>query len=182
MLRITIPGAEHFNEETQEFLTVGDEVVELEHSLVSLSKWEEKFEIPFLGPEEKTQEQTAAYIRMMPLDGEMSDLTYSKLTQSNIKEISEYIKKKMTATTFTEHARGNGPRSSEVITAELIYYWMTALQIPFECQHWHLQKLLTLIQVCMLKNQPAKKMPRKDAMAQQRSLNAARRARTGSNG
>lgn len=182
MLKITVLGTEHFNEETNEFFTVGDEVLELEHSLVSLSKWEEKYEVPFLGDQTKTPEQTLDYIRIMTQGEERPEEFYKRLTQANVKEISEYIDRKMTATWFAETTRPKGPRASEVITAELIYYWMTALQIPFECQHWHLKKLLTLIQVCMLKNQPAKKMPKREAMSQQAALNAARKAQFGTNG
>jgi len=183
MLRITILGKEHYDESKNEFVTLGDEVLELEHSLVSLSKWESEFEIPFLSEEhKKTPEQTMSYIRYMTLGEERPDELYDRMSAENVAEISAYIDRKMTATWFTENPKARGPRSTEIVTAELIYYWMVALQIPFECQHWHLKKLLTLIQVCSLKNQPAKKMSKRDAMSQQRSLNAARKARMGTNG
>lgn len=186
MLEITIPGKEHFDEKTNRFLTVDDVTLELEHSLVSLSKWEEMFEIPFLsdgsGKDERTPEQTFAYIKLMTLTPGVPDEVYGRLTQENVKQISEYIDRKMTATWFTERPNSRGPRSSEIITAELIYYWMTALQIPYDRETWHLKKLLTLIQVAMLKNQPAKKMNPKEAMQQQRALNAQRQAQHGTTG
>lgn len=182
MLRITILGDEHFDEEKNEFFTVGDEVLELEHSLVSLSKWEEEYEIPFLGKSEKTPEQTLGYIRHMDLQPGRPQEFYTKLSQENMKTIGAYIDRKMTATWFTEQNSNGGPKSQEVITAELIYYWMSALQIPFSCETWHLKKLFTLIQVSMLKNQPAKKMPRKEAMSKQASLNALRKSQHGTSG
>lgn len=183
MLRITVLGQDHFDETTSSFVTIGDEVLELEHSLVSLSKWESEFGIPFLAEEpKKTPEQTMAYIKFMTIGEERPDEFYDRLTAENVKQISEYMDRKMTATWFADSPKGRGPKQAEVVTAELIYYWMVALQIDFECQHWHLKRLLTLIQVCSLKNQPPKKMSRREAMSQQRSLNAARKSQMGTSG
>lgn len=182
MLTVIVPGKDHFNDATQKFVTIGDEVLELEHSLASISKWESEHEIPFLGEDDKTSDQMMSYIRHMTLGPERPKELYDRLTQKNVDAIGTYIDRKMTATWFTDNPNVKGPRASEVVTAELIYYWMVSLQIPFECQHWHLKRLLTLIQVCNLKNQPAKKMPRKEAMSKQRALNQARQAKHNTSG
>ena len=172
MLQITIPGTEMFNEETNEFFTTKDTVLQLEHSLVSLSKWEAKWKIPFLGKDSKTIEQTIDYIQCMTLNKNVDPNVYLCLTSDNAREISEYIKAPMTATTFSNIQPGGG---REIITSELIYYWMIAFQIHFECQKWHINRLLTLIQVCNIKNQPNKKLNRQQLNDRNRALNAARK-------
>lgn len=180
MLEIIIPLSEGFNEATSEFVASESLTLRLEHSLVSVSKWESKWEKPFLGQENKTEEQTLDYIRMMILGEEPDEKSFSCLTSDNIKAIDAYINSKQTATWFRE--RQQPVRPQEVITAELIYYWMIALDIPFECQSWHLNRLLTLIRICNIKNAPKEKMRRGDAAAQRRALNEQRRRETGSNG
>jgi hypothetical protein len=180
MLRILITLQEVFREETSEFVPQDVFPVDLEHSLVSLSKWESKWEIPFLKEEKKTDEQVSDYIQMMIIGEIPPGEILARLSAENIRQINDYIAAKMTATWFTER---QAPRQNrDIITAELIYYWMISLNIPFECQHWHLNRLLTLIRVCNIKNAPAKKMTKSEAMAQQRVLNAQRRNRTGSRG
>jgi len=179
MLTITIPDSELFNEATQEFLVVKGQTITLEHSLVSVSKWESKWKKPFLGREEKTEEEIIDYIRCMTITQNVNPIVYSGLTNENFKDIMAYIDDKMTATTFKDNQQRH---SREIITAEIIYYWMVELGIPFECQKWHLNRLLTLVNVCSIKQAPAKKMSRKDAMAQQSQLNAARRAKFKSRG
>jgi hypothetical protein len=179
MLRITIPLTEGYNEETQEFdITEGFEL-KMEHSLASLSKWECKWEKPFLGNDQKTDEQVRDYIRMMILGEIPPEETLSKLSSQNITEIDTYIEAKMTATWFNEPKK---PPTREVITAEIIYYWMTALNIPFECENWHLTRLLTLIKVCNFKNAPTDKMSPAARAQSQRDLNAQRRAELGTKG
>jgi hypothetical protein len=180
MLRIVLQLSEGFNEETSEFVTSESLTLDLEHSLVSMSKWESKWEIPFLGSEEKTTEQTLDYIRSMILGEIPPEETFSRLSAKNVGEVNDYINAKMTATWFNE--RQPPRKSSEVVTSELIYYWMISLGIPFECQYWHLNRLLTLIRVCNLKNSTKKKMSRAEVAAQQRDLNMIRRAQTGSSG
>lgn len=168
-----------FDESTETFVKQGGTEVELEHSLVSLSKWESKFEKPFLGKAEKTSAELLAYIEEMVL-GKVPEGFLSKLSEDNIIGINEYIEAKMTATWFRE-APG-APQSREVITSELIYYWMIAFEIPWEAQYWHLNRLFTLIRVCNLKQAKPKKMGRAEAAARQRELNAQRKAQLGTKG
>ena len=174
MLRIVIPAVEGFDDEKQEFTTIEKEqVLELEHSLISLSKWESKWCKVFLSKEEKTTEQTIDYIKCMTVTPRVDPSVYDRLTTENIKQIQDYIAAPMTATYFAKDAGGKTNR--EQVTSELIYYWMIAMQIPFECEKWHLNRLLTLIRVCNIKNQPPKKMSKQEIMAQNAALNAKRR-------
>lgn len=174
MLTIYIPGGEKFNQNTNEFYSVKGTSITLEHSLVSLSKWESKWCKPFLSSE-KTFDEIKDYIKCMTITQNVNDYVYDFLTDENYKQIKDYIDAPMTATWFKETKRG--PASSEVVTSELIYYWMIASDIPFECQKWHLNKLITLIKVCSLKNTPSKKMSKNEILSQNRALNAARRHR-----
>lgn len=182
MLTIEIPATEYFNSEKNEFITAEGKSLSLEHSLVSISKWESKWHKPFFGTEQKTPEQVLDYIRCMTLTKNVDPALYNRLTPENIKEIEAYIDDPMTATTFTDNKPGRPTRSKKVITAEIIYYWMVALNIPFECQKWHLNRLLTLIRVVDIKNQPSKKMNKKDLYDRNRQLNAARRRSMGTSG
>lgn len=172
MLRITIPATEQWDERKQEFISTKECSLQLEHSLVSLSKWESKWHKPFLGKDEKSEEEIIDYVRCMTITQNVDPNIYYALNGQNVRAIKDYIDDPMTATTFREVG---GKSNNEIITAELIYYWMVALQIPFECQKWHLNKLLTLIRVCNIKNQPDKKMDPKQVMKQNAALNAARR-------
>jgi len=181
MLKITVPESEMYNEETNEFFYVKETVLCLEHSLVSISKWESKWKKPFLGSETKTAEEVLDYIKCMTITQNVPDIVYQCLTKENKDEIGAYIQDEHTATWFNEQGQ---KRTSEVVTSELIYYWMTAFNIPFECQKWHLNRLLTLVKICSIKNDPkaSKKMSRQAVMRQNAALNKARRARTGSRG
>lgn len=185
MLKLVIPESEYFDEEKQEFITIKPTVLQLEHSLVSLSKWESKWHKPFLSDKNLTFEETVDYIRCMTITQNVDSNVYYGLTDSNIKEVMSYIEDPMTATTFTEDAfKGSESkmRKKEIVTSELIYYWMIALNIPMECQKWHLSRLITLVRVCEIKNQPPKKMSKSEIMSRNRALNTARKARLGSRG
>lgn len=171
MLTITIPGIEAWDERTERFVNTQPFTLVLQHSLVSLSKWEARYKKPFLSNEKKTADETYGYIQAMsesPVDVD----TIRLLSEDVIQEINDYIENSQTATWFTE--RPGARRSREVITNEIIYDWMDSLQIPWEAQHWHLNRLFTLIKVASEKNQPKKKMGRAEQLAQQRRLNAER--------
>lgn len=175
MLDITIPATEAWDEANQEFVYTKEQTLRLEHSLVSLSKWESKWCKPFLTKKEKSSEETLDYIKCMTLTKNVDPNVYNCLTNFNISQINEYIDAPMTATYFLEDRESKGKLNREQITAELIYYWMIALNIPFECQKWHLNRLLTLIRVCNIKSQPPKKRSRNEIMRQNAALNAARK-------
>ena len=180
MLTITIRGKDLWNEITEQFVPVVLGTVELEHSLAALSKWESEFEKPFLGHDEKTTEETFGYIRCMCMDPNVDVTLFDNLSEQNMVDINKYIESKMTATWFKNLP--NQARSREIITAEIIYYWMITLNIPLETEHWHLNKLFTLIKVTNEKNAPAKKMPRANAAQQQRDLNRMRQQQHGTSG
>ena len=184
MLEITIPGQEIWREDIEEFSTLPEVTIKLEHSLVSLSKWEAKYKKPFLGKSDHTALEMVDYIKFMTITQNVPEEAYFRITQDIMNEIKNYIDDPMTATTFSkqQEAQMRSRGTGEKITSELIYYWMIALQIPFECQKWHLNRLLTLIQVCNLKNTPPKKMSRNDILSQNRALNKARRAAHGTKG
>lgn len=174
MLWLKIPlTQEGWDEEKQEFVESTYKVLQLEHSLVSISKWESKWGKAFLSKGEKSIEETLDYIKCMTITQSVDPDVYNHLTMENIRQVNEYIEAPMTATTF--HERPNSSRSREVVTSELIYYWMIALNIPVEFQKWHLNRLLTLIRVCNIKNTPPKKMSRREIMSRNAALNASRR-------
>lgn len=179
MLTITIPARELFDEKTNTFISTKEQTLVLEHSLVSLSKWESKWHKPFLTKEEKTLEETIDYIKCMTITQNVDPTVYNFLSHSNINQINNYIKDSMTATTFNNEQQG-GPK--EIITSELIYYWMIAHNIYKECEKWHLNRLLTLVRVCNVKNAPPKKMSKRDVASRYASLNAARRNKLNSKG
>ena len=174
MLTITIPGTELWDEQSERFITVREETVTLEHSLVSISKWEAKWHKAFLGKQKKTEEETRDYVRCMSVYDDVSPNILIGLTDENISQINAYIEDSMTATYISDIHNKSGA-NRDTVTSELIYYWMIALNIPFECQYWHLNRLMTLINVCSIKNQPAKKMGRNELMRRNTALNAARR-------
>ena len=173
MLQITIPSTELWDERKEEFVYVKEKTLQLEHSLVSLSKWESKWNKSFLSSSDKTNEEIIDYIRCMTITQNVDPEVYTRLKNNVIKQIYDYINAPMTATVISDTKRGGSSR--EVITSELIYYWMIALNIPFECQKWHLNRLLTLIRVCEIKNTPLKSMNRREIMNRNAALNAARR-------
>lgn len=181
MLRIAVPMTpEKWDEEKEEFVSAKYQILQLEHSLLSLSKWESKWCKPFLSTDAKTDEETMDYIKHMTLNPTIDPSVYGNLTSENIEDINKYIYAPMTATTFVDDKTSK--RNQEIITAELIYYWMIALNIPFECQKWHLNRLLTLVRVCNIKNTPPKKMNKRATASRYAQLNAARRKQFNSKG
>ena len=180
MLRVTIPAMELWDESKEEFINTKEQTLQLEHSLVSLSKWESKWQKPFLSKDIKTEEETLDYIRCMTITQNVDPMVYKIIPNNVRKEIKEYIDAPMTATWFAEDKNGKG--SSEQVTSELVYYWMIAQNIPFECEKWHLNRLLTLIKVCDIKNKPPKKMSKKAIMSRNAALNAARRKQLNTKG
>ena len=186
MLEITVPSrerSEYWDESKEEFIylpAVKEQKLQLEHSLVSVSKWEQKWHKAFHGRQEKSDEETLDYIKCMTVARNVDPETYLRLTSENMKQISDYIEDPMTATTFSEAE--NKRFSRETITAELIYYWMIAAGIPFECEKWHLNRLIALIRVCNIKNTPPKKMSKREIMNRNAALNASRRRKLGTKG
>lgn len=179
MLTIVVPEREYFDDNKNEFVHTKEVTLQLEHSLVSLSKWEAKWNKPFLSTNDKTDEEILDYIRCMTVTQNVDKSVYYRLSKENIEKINNYINLPMTATTFSDK---NTSRNKETITAEIVYYWMIALNIPFECQKWHLNRLLTLVKVCSIKNTPPKKMSRNEIFNRNRALNASRRKALGTKG
>lgn len=180
MLQIMVPASEKYDESRGEFIYNNAVTLKLEHSLLSISKWEARWNVPFLDNRQKSNEEMIDYIRCMTLNSKVSPEVYYGLTAENYNDISKYINSSMTATTF--HEQHGGKSSSEIITSELIYYWMVTYNIPFECEKWHLQRLLTLIRICNIKNEPNKRMNKRSILEQNRAINAARRSRMHSRG
>lgn len=180
MLRLTLPAVEMWDEQKQEFIYAKEQTLQLEHSLVSLSKWESKWHKPFLHTPSMSYEETLDYVRCMTLTQNVLPETYSRITESHIEQIREYIGNPMTATTFKEE-RGS-KRNRDIITAEIIYYWMVAMQIPSDYQKWHLNRLLTLIRVCSIKNSKPKKQNTRETISQYAALNEANKKRFNTKG
>lgn len=179
-LTISVLGKDFFDPKTNRFITVKPQKLVLEHSLLSISKWEMKWHKPYLTKEPKSEEENFDYIRCMCITKPSDPNVFLALTRENIQDIAVYIADPMTATTF--HNRDQKP-SREIITNELIYFWMANFSIPFDpCQKWHLNRLMTLIEVASIKNQPPKKMSQRDILNQNASLNAIRRAKYGTKG
>lgn len=174
MLTIIVPGVELFDEKSNEFMLSVDFTLELEHSLVSLSKWESTFEKPFLATGNRSDSEILGYIKAMTVTPDVPADVYSRLSQENLEAVNSYINARMTATWFSDDKIKSPNR--EIITSELIYYWMLHFNIPMECEHWHLNRLFTLIRVCSEKNAPPKKMSRAEIAARNRELNAQRKA------
>lgn len=180
MLELHVGGTEFFNEDTCEFIPSKETVLKLEHSLISVSKWESKWHKPFLGNTEMTQEELFDYIRCMTITQSPDPTVYDRLTVDDVSKIRDYMADTMTATWFND--RGMPKSRQKAVTSELIYYWMIALQIPVEFERWHLNRLLTLIRVCNIENSPKKKMRTNEIMRQNASLNEQRKRAMGTRG
>lgn len=179
MIEIVIPDMELYDETKNEFITTKGQSLILEHSLVSVSKWESKWHKPFLTNNPKTIDESIDYIKCMTITQNVKPKIYSMINEGNILEIKKYIDDDMTATTFNVSSK---TKNNEIITSELIYYWMVSFNIPFECQKWHLNRLLTLLNVCKLKNEPPKKMSRSEIISRNSAINEARKKALNSKG
>ena len=175
-LTITVQERDLFDPKTNLFISVKPQKIVLEHSLLSISKWESKWHKAYLSQEPKTEEESIDYIRTMCIyPKEVDDNVFLAFTPDDVKRISYYIADPMTATTFNHQDKRP---SREIITNELVYFWMANFRIPFDpCERWHFNRLMTLIEVASTKNQPPKKMSMRDIMSQNTALNAQRRAK-----
>ncbi len=173
MITVKVPEIELYDSSSGTFINYPSVVLRMEHSLLSISKWESKWKKPFINKVDKTDAETYDYIKCMVIGDEIDDLIIRNIPASEIARITNYISDPMTATTINNTDKSKPNR--EIITSELIYYWMIALNIPFECQHWNLNRLMTLISICNIKNSPPKKQSKKDLMSRNAALNAARK-------
>ena len=181
MLQIKVPVTpERYDEKNNLFYEPEYKTLKLEHSLVSISKWESKWHKSFLHTVDKTDEEVLDYIKCMTLSQNIDQDIYNHLTYNNIKDINSYINNPMTATILPEDKSGR--RNRQIVTSELIYYWMIAYNIPVEFQKWHLERLMTLIRVCAIHNEPPKKRSKSELMSRHAALNAARRRQLNSKG
>ena len=171
MLELELPGEEWFNDETQEFQYGKPTVLRLEHSLVSIAKWEAIWKKPFLSNKNKTVEETVDYIRCMTISQNVNPDVYTRLSNRELEIIKNYIQEERTATTFAQTEK----HSRRIVTSELIYFWMSQYNIPIECQKWHFSRLMALIRIANAENTPKKSMSKQAILSQNRSLNAARR-------
>lgn len=181
MLKITIPSNEYWDEVKEEFIKTKEQTLQLEHSLVSISKWEAKYNKEFLSKEAKTKDEVLYYVQCMTLTQNVDPSVYNRLTRQNFTDINNYIDAPMTASSVREEKYFNGV-NRERVTSELIYYWMIVLGIPFECQKWHLNRLLMLIRICNAKNKPRKKSGMRDLYKQHNDINAANKKRFNTRG
>lgn len=186
MLKITIPSTEIWDDVRQEFAQTKEQSLTLEHSLVSISKWESKWHKPYLGDEQKTRDEIIDYVRCMTITSNVNPDVYNYLTVKNLQDIADYIDNSMTATKFSgPNSKQSGrmvKRKEQFITSELIYYWMISAGVPMECEKWHINRLLTLIRICNIKNSPPKKRSKSDVLRMQAELNASRRKALNSKG
>lgn len=174
MLELPIKGREMFDEDTFEFKQFKDTTLKLEHSLVSVSKWEEEYKKPFLTEQSKTRDETLFYIKCMTINNNVDKEIYNLITDEDILKVNDYIAEQRTATWFNDSGNEHDI-SGEQTTSELIYYWMLVYKIPQEYQKWHLSRLMTLIKICNIKNSPSKKMSENETLQMYKELNKQRR-------
>ena len=182
MLQIDVPSKEFYDEKTETFVQTKATTLILEHSLLSISKWEAKYHKPFLSykkDDKRTSSEILDYIKCMTLNKNVPEEVYMALSSKNMIEINDYINDPMTATTVSQSPTSSG--GIKIVTSEVIYYWMITFNIPFECEKWHINRLMMLIKVCNANNNP-KKMSRNELLARNRHLNAARRKALGTKG
>lgn len=180
MKEIFIPRQSLWNKQTEKFIEIEAQTIKLEHSLRSIRLWESKWKKSYIFTKEKTVEEAFDYIKHMTLN-RVNPNVYYALTEEDVLSIKKYIEDPMTATTIDNIQKKQS--SNEIVTAELIYYWMIAQNIPWQFENWHINQLMTLIEVCALKNDPnPKKMSRNEIFARNKALNAQRKAALKSRG
>ena len=173
MLTLLVPESELFDERTNEFIQIKEQTIVLEHSLVSIAKWESKWKKSYLSSKNKTFEETLDYIRCMTITKNVNPLIYKSLKKESFDAIQAYINDPMTATYFYD--KDDRPSGPNIVTAEVVYYWMISLGIPMECQKWHFNRLIALIRVCNIKSNAGKKMSRSEIVSRNRALNEERK-------
>jgi len=173
MLTIIVPSSELYDEKNNEFIQIKEQTIVLEHSLVSIAKWESKWKKSFLSTQEKTVNEWVDYIRCMTITKNVNPLVYKTINNSASEAIKRYMNDPMTATYFSDNGSKNAGRS--IVTAEVVYYWMISLGIPFECQKWHFNRLMALIRVCDIKNNSGKKMSQREILTRNQALNEERK-------
>jgi hypothetical protein len=179
VLTITIPEVELYDEVNNEFISIKEQKIQLEHSLISISKWEAKWKIPFLDSRQRSNESMIDYVRCMTVTPNVHPAAYNYIPKGEFDKVGNYIKDTMSATTLPEY---RGKPNREIMTSELLYYYVIANGIPIECQKWHLNRLMTLIRIFDVKNTKGKKMPLKEVYQNNTALNEARRAMYNSKG
>lgn len=184
MLQVIVHSSEHYDEANNEFIEIKEQTLQLEHSLISISKWESIWNTSFLNHDNFTNEEFISYVKCMNISKAVDDKVYRSLNSKNIKQIRDYMNASMTATWFSNEGPDNVKKGKnrEIITSEIIYYLMITYQIPFECQKWHINRLLTLIKVCSVKSQDSKKMGKRETMKKNAALNSARRSKYNTKG
>lgn len=178
MYPLTLPDFEAYNSETNEFVSIKGKTYKLEHSLISISKWESKWHRPFLSPTDgpRTPAETLDYVRCMCINDEIPESVLPYISRDEMDKIMKYINDPMTATTFSKRRKQRAARnSSTFVTSEVLYWQMSMFSIPYKCEQWHLNRLLTLLRVCEEKGQTPQKMSERDILRQYASANAARR-------
>lgn len=180
MLRIIVPENELFDQRTSEFIQIKQQTLVMEHSLVSISKWESKWKKSYLSNDKRTREEDLDYMRCMTITQNVNPLVYRCFTPELFERVNDYINDPMTATTINDDEKSSGPKP--IITNELIYYWMTLFNIPFECEKWHINRLLTLIKICEVKSKDPKKMSRSEVLKKYSALNEERKRKYNTRG
>lgn len=174
MLKITVPAQELYDPKTGMFYYTKPVMLTLEHSLLSLSKWESDWEKPFINRDHTIREFND-YVRCMTLTQNVDPSVYDRLTDANRQAVQSYIDRKMSAAVI--HDDGTSKRSTKFMTADLIYYYMVEAGIPFQpCEKWHLNRLLTLIRIIGIERRTDNKMSKADSARRHASINRARRA------
>lgn len=180
MLEIHVPEREFYDERNEVFIKTRPVILQLEHSLMSVSRWESKWRKPFLTDEDKTRAETMDYIRCMTINRDVDPNVYAALTSDDIQKIMDYVGAELTATKVYRVKSTNAPKKT--ITSEVIYSWMVMYNVPFECQKWHISRLLKLLDVLEIANNPKNKMSKGETARSNAALNKARRAKLHSKG